>query len=204
VCRFPFLPSLSLVTSRLPTSRLSHFPRLPPIGHPMSHPAICIAPQGTTPHVRPRYIPCDLAGIIPKSVSGSCGLMVRYSKIPHTPYGIRNSGIRNANTPIPHHGAGLSWPIIRGCEWRRQNGAVSALPFPAPRTPLSQFDAEAPLRRLLDPFPLQRGAFASIHRTRYFAISRRVPKNRSRSVGAFKAPESVAAFAVFNSLVEGV
>jgi hypothetical protein len=44
-------------------------------------------------------------------------LMVRYSKIPHTPYGIRNSEIRNANTPIPHHGAGLSWPIIRGCEW---------------------------------------------------------------------------------------
>ena len=59
----------------------------------MSHPAICIAPQGTTPYVPPRYIPCDLAGIIPKSVSGSCDLMVRYSKIPHTPYGIRNSEI---------------------------------------------------------------------------------------------------------------
>jgi hypothetical protein len=64
-----------------------------------------------------------------------------------------------------------------------------------------------PSNALLAPFPLQQSLSTIHHHNHqhgYFAISRRVPKNRSRSVGAFKAPESVAAFAVFNSLVEGV
>jgi hypothetical protein len=66
----------------------------------MSHPAICIALQGKTSHVPPRYIHCDLAGIIPKSVSGSCNLMVRYSgfSIRHTEFGIRKSRIGNRGT----------------------------------------------------------------------------------------------------------
>lgn len=71
----------------------------------MSHPAIGIALQGKTSHVPPRYIHCDLAGIIPKSVSGSCDLMVRYSgfSIRHTDFGIRNSRI--GNREIRNHGA---------------------------------------------------------------------------------------------------
>jgi hypothetical protein len=81
----------------------------PPHRHPMSYPAIYIALQGKTSHVPPRYIPCDLAGIIPKSVSGSCDLMVRYSRscICHTEFGIREPEIGNRGTG-KFHGAVFS------------------------------------------------------------------------------------------------
>lgn len=61
----------------------------------------------------------------------------------------------------------------------------------APRLP--SVESIRPLRRTGDPFPLQREASIPIHRTRYFAISGGSLKNRSRSVGAVRAPESVAA-----------
>jgi hypothetical protein len=55
----------------------------------MSYQAIYIALRGTTPHVRPRYIrprpPRPRSAVL-----GSHGAVFR---IPHTPYGIRNSGI---------------------------------------------------------------------------------------------------------------
>ena len=53
-------------------------------------------------------------------------LMVRYSKIPHTPYGIRNSEIRNANAVAPDDGAGSSGPIGWG------HGAVGWSGFRSP------------------------------------------------------------------------
>lgn len=72
------------------------------VGHPFLRAptlrqVIYIALQGKTPHVPPRYILCDLAGIIPKSVSGSCGIMVRYSRscICHTEFGIREPEFGN-------------------------------------------------------------------------------------------------------------
>jgi hypothetical protein len=106
-------------------------------------------------------------------------LIYHYSPILHKPYGIRNSEIRNANALIPHHGAGSSWPIIPGGAWSgrigRQNGAVSALPFPAPRRPLPCRHSIPPIRRLLDPFPLQRRASTSIHRTSHSSPSARIP-----------------------------
>jgi hypothetical protein len=147
-------------------------------------------------------------------------LIYHYSPILHKPYGIRNSEIRNANALIPHHGAGSSWPIIPGGAWSgrigRQNGAVSALPFPAPRIPLSQFDAEATLRRTGDPFLIDCEASISIHRTQHSGPSvpppllppSRIPrppaskfrnpesgvlKNGRRARGVLKRPRSVSA-----------
>jgi hypothetical protein len=98
----------------------------------------------------------------------------------------------------------------------RQNGAVSALPFPAPRIPLSQFDAEAPLRRTGDPFLIDCEASTSIHRTSHSgpsvppppAPTLRIPrptaskfrnpesgvlKNCRRARGVLKRPRSVSA-----------
>jgi hypothetical protein len=121
-------------------------------------------------------------------------LIYHYSQILHKPYGIRNSEIRNANAPIPHHGAGSSWPIIPGGAWSgrigRQNGAVSALPFPAPRIPLSQFDAEATLRRTGDPFLIDCEASISIHRTSHSGFSAPIPLPPTLRIHCFRVSQS--------------
>ena len=58
----------------------------------MSHPAIYIAPRGTTPHVRPRYTPPGSArprpAPAPRSEGTWCG-------IPDPPYAIRISEFGN-------------------------------------------------------------------------------------------------------------
>ena len=69
----------------------------------MSHPAIYIAPQGTTSHVPPRYTPPGSARPRPRMPPAPPpNLMVRYSRIPirHTEFGIRNPRIGNRGTEI--------------------------------------------------------------------------------------------------------
>jgi hypothetical protein len=69
----------------------------------MSAPAIYIAPQGTTPHVPPRYTRPGSRG---PHVPPMCDLMVRYSgfSIRHTEFGIRKPRIGNRGT-VKSHGA---------------------------------------------------------------------------------------------------
>jgi len=71
----------------------------------MSHPAIYIALQGTTPNVPPRYTGPGSARPRPAPAPAVPGYMARslaaVFRIPHTPYGIRNSeiGIRKPGNP---------------------------------------------------------------------------------------------------------
>jgi hypothetical protein len=64
-------------------------------------------------------------------------ITIPQSSISHTEFGIRNSEIRNANAPIPHHGAGSSGPIIPGvngaAEWSGFGPSISSPANPAYR-----------------------------------------------------------------------
>jgi hypothetical protein len=117
-------------------------------------------------------------------------LIYHYSPILHKPYGIRNSEIRNANAPIPHHGAGSSWPIIRGCEWSGRMERFRPFRF-QPRGPrFRNLMRKPPLRRLLDPFPLQRWASTSIHRTQHSRPPCSHPPDPRIPASKFRNPES--------------
>ena len=104
----------------------------------MSDPTIYIALQGTTRHVRPRYTPPGSAARAPRPprdprVHGAV------FRIPHTPYGIRNSeiGIRKPGYrksswcgifPLDHDGDGaVGCAHRRMVRWCNERNAMSPI-----------------------------------------------------------------------------
>ena len=108
-CRLPLVPLVP------PPQDLTLDPQVDPTGHPMSNPAIYIAPRGTTPHVRPRYTVSDhpeiCFGIIPAVPEYMARSLAAVFRISHTPYGFRNSEIQNRKPATPEIMVRLSGPL---------------------------------------------------------------------------------------------
>ena len=149
--------------------------------------------------------PVTSPSIIPKSVSGSPPRSpISWCGIPDPPYAIRNSEFGNRDSETGdsgNHGA-VEWAIHPPAPPRTP---IRGFSFLSVRYPRNERAFTSTIKRA--PSPLSAPAI-NIHPSLpnwYFAISGRVFKNRSRSVGAVRAPcKALRRSRFLTPLLEGV
>ena len=163
-----------------------------PLGHPMSDGSDLTQAPATVCHKLPSPLPP----------------IYHYSPIPHKPFGIRNSEIRNANALIPHHGAGSSGPIIRGCEWSGRMERFRPFDFQPRRPRFRNLMRKNPSDALATPFrSIARHPHSSTQpplRTSHFQVSQSGIGGSQKwppSAGRLKTPPQRLGDAIFDSLL---